>query len=84
VAARDVAEVRDHEPDGEAVCESDRHDVRVADDSRAAADEDEREGADVLRDSATEEALVHELERYEPHRTVPMREDEVRRVRHLP
>src|ERR1700745_2097834 len=46
VPARDVAEVRDHDPDRKAVGERHGDDVLPTDDSRAAADEDQREGAD--------------------------------------
>jgi hypothetical protein len=54
-----VAEVRDHDPDRQAVCERDGDDVAVADDSGPASDEDQREGADELGQTATERILVH-------------------------
>ena len=59
MAARDVAEVRDHDPDREAVRERDGDDVLAADDAGAAADEDQRERADELGDAAAEDVLVH-------------------------
>jgi hypothetical protein len=69
VPAGDVAEVRDHDPDGEAVGQRDRDDVLPADDAGAAADEDEGEGADELGDAATELVLIHGSKRYERRRT---------------
>jgi hypothetical protein len=83
VAAGDVPEIRDHDPDREAVRERNRDDVLPADDAGTAADEDEREGPDVLGDAPTEHALVHGPERYERHRTAPMRTDRWRRVHAL-
>ena len=65
VAAGDVAEVRDHEPDREAVGERDRDDVVARDDAGASADEDQRECADELRDAAAADALIHRAGGYE-------------------
>ena len=59
VAAGDVSEVRDHDPDREAVRERHGDDVPARDDACPAADEDQREGADELGDAPPESVLVH-------------------------
>ena len=59
MTARDMAEVRHHDPDRKAVREGDGDDVLAGDDAGAAADEDERERADELGDTAAEDVVFH-------------------------
>ena len=55
----DVAEVRDHDPDGEAVGEGDGDDVVARDRAGASADEDQRERSDEFGNTSPENALLH-------------------------
>ena len=59
VAARDVAEVRDHDPDGETVRERNGDDVLAAVDARSTSDEDERERADELGNATAQDVMLH-------------------------
>ena len=58
-----------HDPDRETIRESDGDDVLTADDARAAADEDQRERADELRDPTAKKVLIHGRRAYEGNRT---------------